>query len=1182
MFFNLREWRVPIPKRLLWIFCLFCATSLYAQTFSIPQKQATLREIFDAIHEQTGAYFSLSDEGILFKQPIPAGFKDMPLKVFLNERLPAYGLTYSFDPDDRRIILLRRKKGGRMARPENPGGLRRIEGIVMRSKPASGETEFLAGISVQIKGTDRSTMTDTLGGFFFTDVPADATLVVTAINMEKMEIAVTDSQIIIIRMNEKVLTLDTTVVNDGYKKRRRVTTTGSYNVVSGSLLERSTGSDALARTENLIPGVLDNHGSQAADKSSLPEGKVIHGRGTILADGNPLVIVDDFPYDGLLSSINPDDIESITILKDAAATAIWGARAGNGAIVITTKKGTSDRPRWDIHTSYSIQPRPDLWYAGSISSPDYIELEKYLYGKGYYDQNFSGTTNYAPVTPVIALLRAASQGLITAAEANARIEAMKGVDVRKDVKKYMYRNSLARQVSVQVSGKTSKLNYFGSAGWDDNTGNLVGLGYKRFTGRAQVTDTVSKRLQVYGGMSYTGSWNINGNNPGMDFQSGHGGKSFYPYYRLVDNTGRPRPFLGDYSPDYLRQTASIGFLPWTDDPVRDIREEKNTLSIQDHVLDLGLRYRLSRDLNLDLKYKVERQTTRGDDFHSDSSYLARDLINGYTQVDPVTGLLSYPIPPGGIRDLQNQVLTSQQGRIQFSYHKSRGDLHDVSILGGGEGRSMVTTASSSRLYGVHGKDAATNLDDSSLFMPYMFGEARQIPVMGGHSKQIDHFLSAYLDGTYTLRDRYLFSASGRVDAANLFGAETNAKGTPLWSVGGAWKLSKEEFFKVDWLSRLTLRASRGTAGNISRKSTAFTTVSSQANGITGMGYPTASIATLPNDRLRWELVRITNVGVDFATKQDILSGTVEYYQKRSTDLMAKVFTDPTFGGAPNPGERAFSYKNVAMTQGEGMDAELISHNFRGRLKWTTHFIFSYAVSRVTGYSLPNGLGKDYLASNLPNPVLNKPLYAVYSYKWQGLDPQTGDPRGISPDGKPSTAWAAINDSTPLAGMVYHGSAEPTVFGALRNEFALGAFSLSFNISYKFNYYFRKPALRYDNLLNTWTGPDSYARRWQKPGDEKVTSVPSLYYTVPERDRFYAYSAVNVARADNIRLEDVNLSYEKKDFTWRGIHCQDLVVFVYCSNLGPLWTANKDGINPYFVGVARDGKRWSIGLRASIF
>jgi hypothetical protein len=224
--------------------------------------------------------------------------------------------------------------------------------------------------------------------------------------------------------------------------------------------------------------------------------------------------------------------------------------------------------------------------------------------------------------------------------------------------------------------------------------------------------------------------------------------------------------------------------------------------------------------------------------------------------------------------------------------------------------------------------------------------------------------------------------------------------------------------------------------------------------------------------------------------------------------------------------------------------------------------------------LPVSSGNAYLAQNAINPIVGKPLFSVYSYPWKGLDSVNGNPRGMF-NGKVSEDWQTIQASTRLNDMDYNGPTQPVVFGSLRNTFIWHYFSVSANISFKTGYYFRRPSIRYSDLLNLWTGSSDYGRRWQNPGDEKKTNIPSFSDSA-DRDNFYTNSSVLVTRGDQVRLEDISLSYDLDKGRWKNMPFQQVRLYAYIANLGLLWAANKQGIDPYYVNVPKDGRRFSLG------
>jgi hypothetical protein len=650
----------------------------------------------------------------------------------------------------------------------------------------------------------------------------------------------------------------------------------------------------------------------------------------------------------------------------------------------------------------------------------------------------------------------------------------------------------------------------------------------------------------------------------------------------MDARGNALPFYGDYKAGYMRHLDSIGFHSAAWYPLNDVNREINRLDTRDYVANIGLQYTFGDRWRLDARYQVEYQSMNRNDLHSDSSYYTRDLTNIYTQWDPVTGGLFSPIPSGGVSDLSKYSIAARQARVQLGWQIRRDTVHVFSLLGGVDFRNIVTTGDTSRRYGVGGKTAPSPVNDTIVYPSYMIGssEPKTIPVYAGHKRTTDLLLSNFLNGTYTYKDRYTFSASLCGDVANLFGASTNNKWQPLWSVGASWHVWREKFYKFDLFQELVIQASIGTLGNISRQATAYTTMAAGYGGITGTPYATAYITSPSNTGLAWEKVRIFNLGVDFATRRHILKGRIDLYSKQSFDLMAQTFLDPTLGGIQNPGSRAFYYANSAGLTAKGLDIDLTSRILSGKLEWTTDVLFSIASSKVSKYSGPPGIGKDYLNTSFPNPVQGRPPFAIYAYKWLYLDGQNGDPVGTL-NGGPNKDWDSIVNNTLLDSMVYKGPAQPPVFGAIRNTLKIGKFSLSWNISFKFGYFMRKPAFSSTDILNKWNSVDTYRQSWKKPGDERITNVPSLDYSGnTNRDFFYANSDIMVVPADNIRLEDIILSYEtrrkhqdKKRFPqWR--------IFTGLSDLGPLWLANKDHIDPYYNNMPKQGIRFILGSNIS--
>jgi len=977
--------------------------------------------------------------------------------------------------------------------------------------------------------------------------------------------------------NETLPGVTVVPISNGYQRIPKERATGSFGFIDRTLITRTVSTNITDRIENTVPGILSNHGQSAAG-IPIREIPQIRGLSTIYANASPLFVLDNFPYDGDINNINPYDIENITVLKDAAAASIWGVRAGNGVIIINTRKGRlSDSlrtltPVFSYSSSVTYQPRPDVFNISRISSADFIDRERTLFNNGYYASP-SVTT---PETPVVDYLSRVAAGTLDPNTANNLIASLSRQDVYRDMEKYFYRGSVDQQHYLQASAATTNAAYYFSTGWDHNLYDVAGSSYDRVTMRLHNVLKISTPLTIQTGINFTHTTTRDNGNPGASYQSTHGHVGFYPYARLNDSLSL------DYSPDYLNTTRQLGFPDWTYSPLKDMQARQYINRAHDLLINVGARYIFTRWLDLELKYQYENGGAGGNDLHDGSSYYARDLVNSFIQVNTVNNnTLSFPIHQGGILDITTQETISHQGRLQLNFSHNWGRHNNVTAIGGYEIKSLTSTLRYDREYGYDPSNGSyfSGIDYAGLYSSYQQFNPTKIPTAPLPVRQVDHFLGYYINASYTLHNLYTVSASAREDAANLFGANTNHKTIPLWSAGIAWQINHERFYHIDWLSTLKLRATYGHNGNISRLASAYTTATYSQGGVTGTPYNVGYITGLANPNLRWEQVGVFNLGLDFAMGKTI-TGSLEYYHKHSTDLIGAAPGDPTLGLVQIPGIPGYYYANSATMNGSGIDLQLEARILDGQssadFKWRSNFIFSKAVSKVQKYLLTTSAGASYLDQNAINPHPGQPIYAINSFKWKGLD-NVGDPIGYYND-KLSKDWTSIVNNTPIDGMIYNGPSQPTIFGALRNTFEWRHFTVSFNISYKLGYYFRRPSISYSNLFNHWTGNADYALRWQQPGDEARTIVPAAGDpTNTFRDRFYLNSSALVEKADHIRLEDVVISYdlEKKDHPW--LPFEKIRFYNYLSNLGLLWKANKSGIDPYYINIPKEARRISLGV-----
>jgi hypothetical protein len=293
------------------------------------------------------------------------------------------------------------------------------------------------------------------------------------------------------------------------------------------------------------------------------------------------------------------------------------------------------------------------------------------------------------------------------------------------------------------------------------------------------------------------------------------------------------------------------------------------------------------------------------------------------------------------------------------------------------------------------------------------------------------------------------------------------------------------------------------------------------------------------------------------------------------DLIGNAPLDPTAGF--NVANRTNFTGNNADMKGHGFDVQLMLTKNIGNVRWASNTLFSYTTNKITRYDYKSPVS-GYL-STYPAPMVGKPRFGIYSFKWAGLDPQTGDPQ-VYLNNKISKDYGQIASKATLDDLVYNGPALPPYFGAWRNTFTYRGFSIGFNISYKFGYFFKRSSINYSSLFNNWIGNVDYEKRWQKPGDEKLTSVPSMPTSYnSSRDYVYNNSSALVEKGDNIRFQDISISYlfEKKTSSWLPFNSINL--YGYINNLGIIWKANKLNIDPdYIYQPYPPSKTYSIGIK----
>jgi len=650
-----------------------------------------------------------------------------------------------------------------------------------------------------------------------------------------------------------------------------------------------------------------------------------------------------------------------------------------------------------------------------------------------------------------------------------------------------------------------------------------------------------------------------------------------PYSQLVDENGNPAILPIELRQQY-KDTAGGGLLlPWYFKPLEELNMIDDITRLTDYRVNFGMNLKIFNHLTTSIRYQFGRGESKRENFMSENTYFTRNLINQFSQINWQTQMVTRPIPKGGIMDATDYEYTSHNFRLQLDYIRKWKHGHDIHAALGVERRSVETQLERNRKYGYDKatQSFATVNYEAQYPLYYQPFAPRNIPNRDYKLGTVDNYLAYFVNVSYSYKSRYHFSVNGRKDESNLFGDQTNDRIAPLWSVGAAWDISREKFYSSRWLNSIKFKITHGHTGNIDKTISPYTTITLQGNN--SYGVPSAFVANPANDKLQWEKVRITNYAVEFSAFRNSFWGTVEFYLKNSSNLTGVRPEDHTTGVA--------SVKtNIADMKGKGFDITLNTTYLRRRhWQWYGQFIYSYVSNRVTRYLDSGKTAQTHVTQYETNPIIGRPLHAIYAYRWAGLNPANGNPMGIF-EGHESEDYGSIKNSTNLEDLVYVGSATPKIFGSYRNTLKFRHFHFSFIIQYRFAYYFRRPSIQYSSILtgSNFGHPD-YLTRWKNPGDEYITTVPSMPDVISaDRDDFYQYSEVLTGKADHIRLQDIQFSYDMDKNSLGRLPFQSITWTLYVNNIGLLWKSTRSDIDPeYIKDNYRDPLTISAGMKINL-
>lgn len=1079
------------------------------------------------------------------------------------------------------IMLLCILLGCQLVSEAQEATTRSISGIV---KDVDGLP--IPGATVYAPLSSAGTATSLEGTFSLRVRTTEEHLLVSYIGMKKAEITLkSDKEYYEITLREETKALDEVVVT-GYQTISKERTTGSFYIAGKEELDKKINPSVLGRLEGAVAGM---RGRSEEDLS-------IRGVATLLGNSKPLIVVDGMPIEGSLSNINPATIENITVLKDAAAASIYGARAANGVIVISTLKGDNTQGfRAMYDGSVLFTRRPSFDYLHMMSSEQLVDLSMDI-----IDQNFSTVpwsaleTSRTSYPYTLELYSKHTEGLISDEEYEAEVQRMRATDNRDAIRDELLRTGILDTHNLTLIQDGKKSNFVATINYRGDRPTNVGtksddIGYS-LRNVVHFSDQFLADLTVSG--NYGSSFSQDGSPDalGMIYQ-------LPSYIPLTDKEGNYLDLPTTRSNYSKHQLLEWGLEDESYNPLRDRAKEWSNSKSNYTRVNASLSYKILPELSMSGSFQIESAAQHIKRMMEADSYTVRQMRNDATIQED--GKYISLIPEGGQLSEYRSSTSDYTARLQLNYDKVFASDHRLTALAGAEIRRLYGTGTSSYLMGY---------DDVSLgSVPY---DALRLSQLNGtmslsgsfsfnnsqHNyvrESDDRFVSFYTNFAYDYLTKYNLTGSIRIDQSNLFGVDPKVQYRPLWSLGGSWSIHKEDFMKSqDVINRLVLRTTYGIGGNIPKVGGPYMIVKTGGFN-TKAQTPSSEIASPPNRSLTWERTATFNVGVDFALFQNRLSGSIEVYNRHTTNLLGTRLTDPTIG-----------WSNVLMNYGsmsnKGLELTLNSTNVATRdFRWSTDFVFSFNKNKILDIDEEFKNVEYYITNGIQTS--GKPANSLYSLSWAGLY-ATDDDGNRTELGIPHIYTTDDNGTrvvttgtTNVDDLIHEGTMTPVWNGGLTNTLEYQRLSLSFSLVYYGGHKLRDVMAPYVSNFQFLTSgvnvDESIMNAWKKEGDELLPeTTPMLPNNDPSSESRNAWYGANihVISGDYIRLRDIVLSYSLSEKLLDTLRLSSCTVRLQANNLC-YWAKNDRGIDPeaYSFGFGRPPRRlpaspatYSLGISLS--
>lgn len=1131
---------------LLMLAVMQVSASGFAQKITLNQKSVTLSQIFKEIRNQTGYNVFWEPEQLKGTMSFNAQFKKASVEAVMEKCLAGTNLTYVIL--DNTIIIQPKEK------TLFDKVLEYLNKIEIKGKVTDENNSPLPGATIRIKGTANLVLTNNNGEFLLKDIPDNAVLTITYLGYEEKEIATSPGAYLLIKLAPLSQNLDqVSIISTGYQTLKKSQLTGAYASINRSTYQQSVPADGniINNLEGRLAGLMLNV-NQSRSSWNDPGNTspfVIRGVSTFQAIKKPLIVLNGYPTEVDVESINPYDIESVTILKDAASAAIYGVRASNGVVVITTRKGVLGKPKVNLTTAFTYKPKPNYSKLNLLKGRDFISFES-ASGLNDIENNFISKEYIEMVngtyTPVFSITDDLYNGKITQEEADKLYTGLASYDNTEDYKKLFLQNQVFQTYDLNVSGGGTNSTYFFGLNHQNNKSLQKFSGFNKTNINYRGTFEFSKRINLDVQTLYSTSNTKAAAVPGYT--------DFKPYQHFLNADGSPAStYFAPFNQNYFGFGESYGTISTTRNqdnmalglydeiyyPYQEMFENSRDFKREVYRAQGNLKLNILSGLNLELGGVYEREQHKMISSASERAYETRIMLNYFAKKDPVTGKPIFSIPQGGSNKTENSEIASYTLRAQLSYNKLLGEKHDLSFLGGIEQRKNTNSTKLNTVFGYNSniltiKPADLTLLGNSNYFPdftdiivsglggFVFDQTT-FEQFFNETYTDDRFLSYYANGAYTYNDKYTLTGSLRIDQSNLFGEDPKFRYTPLWSSGISWNIRNEDFLKeIKWMNELKLRIAAGYNGNIKKGSGPFNLLMANVNNYVPNPVIGYAISAPRNNELRWEKTFNMNAGVDFGLFDGRISGSLDYYIKRGNDIFSPIESDPTKGFTN-------LLTNNASIENRGLDMNISSVNIKtSKFSWRTQLTGSFNKSKVLKVkNTYRGFFNFSRAGGAEN-IEGHPMNSILALDYIGLN-ELGQPMVRDEHGNPVVLSFSPQVDIPLTALKFAGVNDPKYALGFNNQFGLGDFNLSALLMYYGGHRgLIKPPSVFDSRPQN--GVQNF---WKKAGDEAYTNVPgfggafgSPAYISTRAGYENGYQFVR--KLDYIALRNVTLTYNMQD------------------------------------------------------